>query len=290
MARKDVLEIYNSFNAEQKQFVATKKLEAKFKIKKWLELLENVAIMDTYGDEAVKKLNKLKWSFGSFGVVIALIIWWTKLGRHYGALLFLIPLALFALCFINYLRQKYLKKLDLSNGLRLFTIPVMKVLQEETDKENPIAMKLDFNNPLAKNYLVKKINNTNKSYPKVDTYIYQHPWINANTKLLDDVEIDWGITDLIVKKHITKRSSSGKYKTKNKIKIKHSLRLMVAFPKSNFTMLHTPEGCIYADKNNCHTFKIKGKSFSESLDTTIEMNYFLEAIANAFKCVQPTKA
>jgi hypothetical protein len=289
MARKDVKEIFNQFNAEQKQFVATKKIEANFKIKKWLELLENVAIMDTYADDLIKKLNKLKWTFGISGLVIVFITLFL-MAIPYAASLFLIALVSFVLCFINYLRQKRFKQFDLANGLRLFTIPLMKVLREETDKENTIEMKLDFNNPLSKDYLIKKIDNTSKSYPKVDTYIYKNQWINANTKLLEDVEVEWNITDMIVKKHVTKRSSSGKYKTKTKIKIKHGMRLTIAFPKSNFKLVNTPKDFPYIDKNDSHIFKLKGKTNSDSLDTTLDMNYFLDAIATAFSCVQPLKA
>jgi len=290
MARKDVMELYNSFNAEQKQFVATKKLEANFKLKKWLELLENIAIMDSFADETIKRLNKLKLTFGIVGIVMVFISFMVMAAIPYGALFFLLPVGCFILWFINYSQQKRLKQLDLSNGLRLFTIPFMKILREETDKENPITMKLDFNNPLNKDYLLKKIDNKSKSYPKVDTYIYQHPWINATTKLSDDVEIDWSITDLLVKKHVTKLSSSGKIKTKNKIKIKHSLHLSVAFPKANFNLIETPKDFVYVDKNDCHTFKLKGKTFSESTDSSLDMNYFLGAIAASFKCIQPTNA
>jgi hypothetical protein len=289
MARKDVLDIFDKFDAEQKQFVATKKIEANFKIKKWLELLENVAIMDTYADDLIKRLNKLKWTFGISGLVITFFTLFL-MAIPYAASLFLVALACFVLCFINYLRQKRFKQYDLANGLRLFTIPLMKVLREETDKENTIDMKLNFNNPLNKDFLIKKIDNTSKSYPKVDTYIYKNQWINANTKLLEDVEIDWNITDMVVKKHITKRSSSGKYKTKTKIKIKHGMRLTIAFPKSNFKLVNTPKEFPYIDKNDCHVFKLKGKANSDSLDTTMDMNYFLDAIANAFSCVQPIKA
>jgi hypothetical protein len=290
MARKDVMEIYNSFNAEQKQFVETKKLEANFKLKKWLELLENVAIMDSYADETIKKLNKLKWIFGILGIILLILSFIIMAGTTFGALFLLIPISFFILCYINYSRQQRFKQFDLSNGLRLFTIPLMKILREETNKENPIEMKLDFNNPLTNVYLLKTINHVGNSYPKVDTYIYQHPWISASTKLNDEVGIDWNITDMLVKKHIKKISSSGKIKTKNKIKIKHSLRLAVTFPKANFKLIETQKNLVYVDKDECHTFKLKGKTFSETTDTTLEMNYFLNAIATSFKCVQPIKA
>jgi len=68
------------------------------------------------------------------------------------------------------------------------------------------------------------------------------------------------------------------------------MRLTIAFPKSNFKLVNTPKDFPYIDKNDSHIFKLKGKTNSDSLDTTIDMNYFLDAIATAFSCVQPLKA
>jgi len=160
-------------------------------------------------------------------------------------------------------------------------------LREETDKENPVRMKLDFNNPINKEYLVKIIKNTNTSYPHVDTSIYKNQWMNGQITLVDDVEINWNITDMAVKKDIKKRNSRGKYKFKTKVKVKHLLRLTIAFPKVNFNLTKTPTDFPYMDKDEFHVFKLKGKTYSDNMDTSLDMNYFLDAIATSFSYIQP---
>jgi hypothetical protein len=274
-----ILKIYSTLDSEQIKFVESKKIENTLKMKRWLEFLQPIAQMDKLNDRS-RKSKSTGMIFIIIGMVISLFI-----GFAFPPF-FIALLILTILLIIQIKKLNTLKKLDIGNHLRLFLMPFLVVLKEESSDDAKAKIIFDASPSTSPNKLVKTTSNNNSGYPKIKTSLYNHPWLDAEMMLADGTAIKFDFTDFVARKDITKRGSSGKIKSKVKIKIKHNLGIKISFRKDRYQFINKNGEFIYSDINEFHQFKSKCKTISYSLDESIVFNDVLGLISRAYQNVK----
>jgi hypothetical protein len=137
--------------------------------------------------------------------------------------------------------RRFARKNDVPNGLREFTMPLLPILREDQDPGTPLELKLD----LSGYEQDRKKLGTGDPYKKgayrkiVDTF-YDDPWIEGHARFVDGADIRFTVTDHVRSSRKTKRSSSGKIKTKKKSKKKTELAVTCSFPARNYAAAGQP--------------------------------------------------
>lgn len=289
--KKKAEKIYASLSGEQKQFARSQQLKARFKLKHWINFFQKMALMDELRDT-----HKVK----NFGVWLAVGIIVTVVGVI-GMSFFLYSFILSILGAIGLVVLVLMKRVgiaDIDNRFRQFIFPVVLLLTEEVNPESKLTLAVDLSEPVKKQNFTEQKNNQNVSrmfrYPKIKEYYYDVDWFKGQVQLRDGTFLDWAMHETVRKRNITKRSASGKIKTKNKFKLKNTLNLTISFPKSNYQLSDNQKTGQYKDAGEYHTFKVKRRvPLSESKftfkikrpDNLIDLNVFLETIATAYKNV-----
>ncbi|MFN8258909.1 MAG: hypothetical protein U0W24_24690 [Bacteroidales bacterium] len=274
-----IIKIYNSLTAEQKQFVDSKKVNSTQKIKKWIDLFRPIAQMDKLNDTKRKRKSVWLWVLGisSFFLLFFSI----------GFPLLLIAVLILVLIFIIQFRKlNALNKIDIGNHLRLFLMPFLVVMKEESEEDAKASLVFDAMPSTNQKFFVKQINNNNKGYPKIITSLYNHPWLETEMLLADGTAIQIEIIDFVARKDITKRGSSGKVKSKVKFKIKHNVKLRVNFSKSRYNLDKTNELFQIIDSDNFYQLKTKQKIITLSAEESLPLNGVLSLISSAYKNVK----
>ncbi len=247
-----IMKIYNTLDKEQVQFIQSKLIDATNKLKWWVDFLRPVAQMD--------KLNDYRRKKKSAGIILIIILLVLSLFFGFG----------YPMIFI----------------VSIILMPLIIVLKEESDENAKAHIKFDASSPVSAKKLVKSINDTNKGYPKIKTEIYNHPWLDADLLLADGTIMKFDFNDLVVKKRITKRGTSGKIKTKNKIKIKHNLCMKISFRKDHYQVNNLNNTFIYSETGEYHNFKVKYKLIRYSLEEITIFNDTLGMISSAYQNVK----
>ena len=273
--------LYKSLTEEQKSFINAKNLKGSHPVGVWLDFFKPIVLMDTLCD----KQRKAKKNWLIFFVIITFISFFFL---ALGPLGILIELALIFTIIVLSVKLIKLKNIDISNQLRLFVFPFLSLMNNDINKKENIELNLEFSNPMDSRFMIKEIPNTNRRYPKVKTKFYKNNWMSAKMKLKDETELDFNINDIIRRRDITKRSRSGKIKSKVKYKVNHVTELKVLFPKEKYLMTEAANRLTaYKENKKYHILKIKGKNISTDLDQTITPKELLNLVAQAFKCVKP---
>ncbi len=274
-----ILNIYKTLDKEQLQFVESKIIDNSMKMKRWIEFMQPIAQMDKLNDRSRKRKNT-GLIFIVIGMVVSLILTFVFVP-------FIIALLVLTVLLIITLKKlNTLKKLDIGNHLRLFLMPFLVVLKEESDDNAKANIKFDASPPMSEKKIVKTTNDTNRGYPKIKSTFYSHPWLEAEVILADGTALKLEFTDFIVKKDITKRGSSGKIKSKVKIKIKHNIGMKISFRKDRYQIENKNGNFAYLDMAEHHQFKAKHKLITFSIDESIPFNEVLGVISGAYQNVK----
>jgi hypothetical protein len=277
---KTVLEMYKALNAEQLQFADSKMIDTTMKMKKWFDYMVPLAKMDEFNDEKRKKQSiGIGWTIA--GLVVSLILTFIFLP------VIVIFIGLVVLIIVLITKKNALKKMDLGNHLRLFLMPFIVLIKEECEEEAKGRIKFDASNPISPKKITNTFKSTNTGLPHVTTTVYTHPWLDAEFVLLDGTGLQLEFTDTILKKNIKKRGSSGKIKFKTKTKIKHSLEMRMSFKKDKYSLASLNAAYEYVDTPDYHSFKLKHKVESISVDQSVPVQHVLSMIGGAYQNVKP---
>lgn len=279
MSYKIVKQALAKLTPEQQTFLKTRKYEGRQTMKQWLELFHGLALLDTHGDKIRNKAKNI-W-------IVSLVFFIISLFFVAVVPLILIVSAILLILFIYFLVIFFkLDKIDLSNHLRLQVYPFLAAIKDDLNEKGKIQMTLDFSEVVDKKYLIETIPNTSKRYPKITTRYYKLPYFSASFTLQDGAEVEFEAEDLVRKRDITKRGSSGKVKSKVKYKIKHSYDLKIAFPKSRYQYL-PGKPLIYNELPEYHELRLKIKNISVVLGTVQPPENLLMIFAAAYQSVRP---
>lgn len=278
--KNKAIAIYETLSAEQLEFIAQKQVATRLKVKQWLDLLEKIAQMDALADQSRKKLIGM----AIFSFVLAFI-----------SLFFIVvffPVALFTLAAIgigvrNITIHQKLRKIDLSNELRLFLMPFFVLMKDDLHPQKKITLKLNFLAATHQTKLLEQVPNSSKQYPKITTFFYEHPWIEAKAYLKDGSEINWQIKNKIRHRKIVKRSASGKIKHKQKYKVKQNINLCFKLDKTNYKLKTEQLNVPVQDTGLYYEFNINNKLLATSVENIPEIKHLFKMIAQIYNNVEP---
>jgi len=274
------LELFQSLDKEQVNFVKLRKIEASYKIKHWIDFFEKISFMDEKGDGERKKWEK--WRTASIIVAVLFFIFGFA---NYFLFVFTFIAIIGIFIFSNFVAK--LKSIDVKNQLRLFIFPLLSFLKEEIDQEQKVYLHLDLSQINQEAYLKETIPVKSSALPKILTKIYELNWIKASMQMVDGTDIEWEITDKVRIRNITKRGSSGKIKYKTKIKTKHTIILTSSFSKSKYTCIANPTEISPKSDSSNWVLRQKNKLVSLALDEVFQLEKLLEPIGNCYRKVKP---
>lgn len=224
-----ITQIYRSLNAEQKQIIDTKSVDLNQRIDELLALLQPVAACD-------QAVGKNKTSMGctlAFCVVAAIVsIFLLSSGVGFVTL----PLAIIGF-FISLHFYRFAAKIDVSDNLGGFAVPMLKLLRDDFNTDEPVHVTLDLRQPTAKEKLVSVSDPYKQgAYYKIIDTIYKDPWFSGEALLRDGSRFRWSIEDTIRESKKSKKTPRGKYKTKTKFKKKSSIDVELVLKKKTYAV------------------------------------------------------
>ncbi len=271
------LRFYRSLSKEQKDFVREKRIEDSQSVEQWLRFLTRLAFYDEYGDEGRKKLKPvltILWLLLIVAIVLLFIVESGVNSWNIGVIGLIIVLLIF-----YHIAFSKLKKRDLTNQLRLFFVPLLRILIHKAGSNSKLTARLDFSNFLKRKPESKsKIDNRS-----IELYVPR--FIMGKIKLLDLTLMEFVIGDDHRKVTVKKQSSSGKIKIKVKYKITHFAFLKISFPKSYYILSDTPGGAVIVEQEEYFIVKRKLKVKSSEEESVLKIEDFLALVDELYKTV-----
>ena len=272
----------------QKKFLQSLELEGSFKISSLLKELAFLGKMDAAGDKSRKTLGYI------IAISLILAFFSALILVHISPLLLAITeVILISLAITSAIFMIILKKGDLDNNLRLFTIPFLGILKEEMHQRGKINLSLCAKNPFNKSFLFDE----KQLPPRSNGYVTDHRTIfyykqvplKGNVTFSDNTDFAFEFIDFSQKIKIKKvRSAKTKYKEKHKKAIK--LNLCLTFPKSTYARNEAGNTNMpLVITENEQSIKVKGKVVFKTLqkDATAPLNPSIDAIQQMYKAVKP---
>lgn len=112
-------------------------------------------------------------------------------------------------------------------------VPFLIVLREEMDRDEPVALRLDLT---GAEHGRKRLGEwrDGSGVPRVVERRYADPWLAGEARLADDARLRWEVTDELRRRDVTRRSRSGKAKTKTKYKLTRHLTVRLGLPRAAY--------------------------------------------------------
>lgn len=266
---------YQSLNAEQKQILDSKSADLNLKVDEMIALLEPVAKFDTMVGKGTT----------SMGCSIVLLVIATVFSLFYfpSPYRFIIAVALIAVLFIVVRKFKFASKLDISDNLGGFAVPLLKLLRDDFHPEQPMHVKLDLRQPTAKEkFIGTGAPYKEGAYYKIIDTTYQDDWFSGEGVLADGSRFRWTLEETIRESKKSKKVG-GKYKTKTKYKKKAVIDVELVLKKKTYDVAGAAKE---SDKNA--TMRVS-KKFSHPSKDPIPLDPMLEAVAGIYAAAKPAK-
>jgi prepilin signal peptidase PulO-like enzyme (type II secretory pathway) len=278
----NVLKVYRSLSAEQKQILADKQIDLKRPVAELLALLKPVASCDQVADKARTPL----------GCTIALSIVLTIIliviaGNIESKVLFIGAAVVGSVVFIgSIVLFRWTRKIDVSNNMRSFALPALAVLKEDFDPQTPVHVKLDLRPPTddAKKKSEGEPYKAGVYYKIIDS-VYVDPWMTFEGVLTDGTKLWWSVTDTIRERKKTKKNPRGKIKTKTKYKKVTEIDVEMGMKNKTYAVGRPAEGEVEAgDKRN--TVRVAHRVVSATIDP-IPPRELIDVVAGVYRNARP---
>lgn len=276
-----VWQLYRSLNAEQKQIIRAKRIDVNRPVDEVIALLQPVAACDA------AEAGVAKWGCLSIVAIIA------------GFVLLLvdaIPLtvrllawaALLAVGIVGIVFWIWASRVDVSDYLRGFVLPLLRLVCEDIDRTQPLHLVMDLREPTdkVKQQSVGQPYKKGAYYKIVDT-TYLDPWLNADAVFADGSRVHWQITDHVVKHSKSKKTARGKYKTKTKYSRKSSVDLEMTLRKKAYAVDDVSDGKLRQGER-ATTVKVSHKLKSKDLKP-LPVRTMIDAMAGIYSSAEPVK-
>jgi hypothetical protein len=201
---------WKALNEEQRQIVAQKQVKLVRPIDELIALLKPIADMDKLlGSGGCAQVGcaffgAIFLGFAGFSAIAAiglpdwLLVVWT-----------IVCAGVFVYTLVMYLKTR---NLDVSDNLRTSIMPMLYVLRDDIEPQESVELVLDLRAPMVKEKLLR----TDKPRERLTETFYSDPWMSAEAILVDGSRLRWSVTDMIRHRSVTKKTRSGKWKTKTK--------------------------------------------------------------------------
>ncbi len=287
------LAAYDVLTDEQKHIIERKYIQGVHTAQEWLEVLRGIAEYDALGDDA-KKVAKPTYA----GCIVVAIGF---LGAFFLAnfvnaseqfiflfiiLIIFVGLGLMIYRVFNPSAHHLLKQRDLPNHFRSFALPVLVLLKEEVDGQEPIALWVDMR---KKNQPENKIQ---KKEPRpikdTQTTFFRHYLVTIKTRFVDGTRFYLEVGDVVRQRVRRRYNARGKLKVKTKYKTKTQWRLKIALPKQHYTLLQKTGMADEMSDSKRIIFKLQQGEIQTSFDYVPNINLFMKMVAEVYKKVKRT--
>jgi hypothetical protein len=283
---------YGSLTADHKAVVRDKVVEGDRSPDGWLALLAPLAAFDAETDRARRRAGGWLLAVLIIGFVLTIIGF---VGAPIaGAAVAVATIVLGVVLWSIYRRTK---KMDLANGPLAFTVPLMPILREDADPEEPVHLRLDLAGYTAGGKKKGKSEPYKKGryYKIVDTR-YEDPWLAGHAQFVDGTDLRFNATDLVTSQRKTKRNPRGKVKTKTKVKKRTTIELVATFPAKNYRQgeasAAAPEG-VRKEKvqpgDSRTTVRLTSVAKLTGADAGVDPRMFIDLVARAYQKVAPAR-
>ena len=297
MLLKTVYDRYQAFTDEQRAFISEKRMDGTRTLDDWIAFFAPLAAYD----RALRTLTKQLGRIAMFAVIPLFLLLIFALNTS--ALLALVLVGAVVISVVLGLR---LRAVDVPDQLKVTVLPLLTLLREDVPPDEPLDLDLDLRGMTAdKQTSEESLQPSAGRYPKIiETYI-DDPWLTGRVRLADGAHLRFSVEARVRKRRITKRSSSGKIKTKHKHKVKHRIGVRLGVPKKHYVVA-TPEGTSPAseeetdirialrDRERRSEIEVRrvvtDKHRGVPTDTTLALapRAILATIAEAYRQVQPS--
>ena len=277
----DAWKTYRSLTAEQKAILSQKQLELRQPVDELLAVLRPLAACDSMAN---KSQTRFGCTFGILFVVsIAAAIVFSNVGWSAlttGTILLILVATVAAGWFWIWLRR-----IDVSNNLRSFVVPVLALFREDFDPKSPVHLRLDLSKPTA---TPKKTGQSppfkQGVYHKVIDTMYVDPWMSADAVLVDGTKLSWSVTDRIRERKKTKKNPRGKYKSKTKYRKVTDLEVQLSLRTKTYALADAE---LSADGKRSKV-EVQRSVRTDSLDP-IDPRALVDAITEVYGAARPAK-
>ncbi len=267
---------YRSLTAEQKQILDSKSVDLNRKVDDLIELLHPIAKFDALVGKGKTTL----------GCSIALLVMATIITLFVlpSPFRFIVPVALIACLFFVVKKYTLASKLDVSDNLGGFALPMLKLLRDDFRPDEPVHLHLDLRLPTSKEKStgVGEPHKEGAYYKIIDT-TYQDDWFSGEGVLTDGSRFRWTVEETIRESKKSKKTPRGKYKTKTKYKKKASIDVEVVLKKKTYDV----DGAAKESEKSA-TMRVSKKFVQSSIDP-IPLDPMLEALAGIYTAAKPAK-
>src|SRR5437763_9623410 len=219
-----------SLSAEHRAVVRDKVVEDDRSPDGWLQLLAPLAAFDAQTDKARRSAGAWLLAIVVIGFILAIV--GLAIEPIAGAVVAVAAIVLGVVFWSIYRRAG---KMDLANGPLAFTVPLIPILSEDADPQEPVHLRLDLGGYKRKDKEKGKSEPYKKGrYYKIVDTVYEDPWLTGHARFVDGTDLLFNATDLITSQRKTKRNPRGKIKTKTKVKKRTTIDLVATFPTKNY--------------------------------------------------------
>lgn len=278
----NVLTVYRSLSAEQKQMIRTKRVDLSWPIDEILTRIKPLAACDTLAD---RSRTKTGCSFG-IGIVLSIVLLIVFSNMGWSAIATLVFVLFIAAVVGAGVMWSFLRRIDISNNFRSFALPVLSLMREDFDATRLVNLRMNLDRPNASS---KKTGESapykQGIYHKIIDTTYVDPWMTVSGVLVDGTKLSWNVTDEIRERKKTKRNARGKYKTKTKYRKKTEIEVEMALRKKTYAMTPSADSAL-ADSTSSdekhHRVSLEREVRTESLDP-IDPRVLIDVVANVYR-------
>lgn len=277
----DAWKTYRSLSPEQKEILARKQLELNRPVDELLALLKPIAACDRVANKAQTL----------FGCTFALFLLFTFIGLLFFSFIGWGPLAFGALllflagAFATGWFLRWLKRIDVSDNLRKFVIPVLAIFREDIDPATPVHLRLDLTRPTLKTKKQSEgVPYKHGAYYKVIDTMYVDPWMDAEAVLVDGTRLRWSLTDRIRERQKTKRNPRGKIKSKTKYRKVTDVEVQLALKSKTYSVTHADAEAA----GNRSKVAVRRSVRTDSLDP-VSPRALIDAVTEVYRSLKPAK-
>lgn len=267
---------YRSLKPEQQQIIDNKVIDLNRPVGELIELLEPVAACD-------KLVGKSKTTAGCsiallcLGIVFSFIF----VPSPYN---FILAAVLVGLIVWLSRMLKIAQRMDCSDNLGGFALPMLRLLRDDFKPEEPVHVHLDLRLPTVKEKFVRKSDPYKRGayYKIIDTF-YKDDWFSGEAHLTDGSRFRWNIEETIRESKKSKKTPRGKYKTKTKYKKKASIEVELVLRKKVYAV----EGAAKESEKSA-TVRASRK-FVQPSNEPIPLDPMLELVGGIYKAAKPAQ-
>jgi len=283
------LKMLASLSPAERETIASGQFAGDFTVEALLDQMRTLARFDASNDATRATLKK--W-LGTSIVAMFASLWFTFMFGIALAVLALLSLAA-AIYFGVTLRR--LTKFDISNNFREVALPFLTILKQDMEPHQTLSVRVDLRAPTHdKKRRGTPASSKRGAYTKIIDTTYHDDWFHGTARLADASILRWSVVDDLVESKRTKRSSSGKMKTKTRNYKRSTVAVSLSVSSKRYGVAGNAraEGQKIAVQGGAkrRVIKLTRKIKTKSLDP-MEPDVLIDSVASAYrKVVAPARS